>query len=121
MEISQRRNQNSRANEMYWCACMAHGMLFLFVLCCFAIFSHDPARNDSNYVLVRLTIAAEAFVVVVAGITGILSKNHVESGNYYANKLLFTKCLYYRKFDFECAYAQQVGDQLCTVLNTTIT
>ena len=45
------------------------------------------------------------------------TKPHLEGQNYHADKLLIFKLFaYYSNFDFEYAYRQRVGNQLCVVV-----
>ena len=61
-------------------------------LCYFAIFIQDPVPNDSNelYIIffrIRLKKSVVRFIIFQT------TKTHLDMGNYYADKLLFSNCL----------------------------
>ena len=61
-------------------------------------------------------VTAKAETSVVSFIGFHPTQTHIDSGNYYADKLLYFKWFpYCRRFEFEYAYGHQGGNQLCVV------
>ena len=64
------------------------------MLCFFPISIHDPIPDDSNKLCVLSpngTVRAKTSVASFIGFQP--TKTHLEDGNYYADKLLFSSCL----------------------------
>ena len=61
----------------------------------FVIFAHDPVPNDSNMlcIILHMGITATGEICIVSFIGFHPTKTHLEGGNYYAAKFLFSNCV----------------------------